>query len=206
MIVAKCIPNNIFIIMIPFLLICSCNENKKTEQQSKNKIEKNNNFDTIVPTKYKDGRLSEVRIFNYYNASKDTSVENKGDVIRLKYVVVEWNKYEAVVADEEGAFAQLETQTMTGGDVATNKKVQKPSSLFFKQSKKIFEEKINFLLKVNEIPNRNVDSVSFDFITNKGVYTIQESKKTLESGSTDLCSIFKDAKRLKLEIEKVDNR
>ena len=56
------------------------------------------------------------------------------------------------------------------------------------------------------MPNRNVDSVSFDFITNKGVYTIQESKKTLESVSTELSKIFKDAKSLKLEIENADNR
>ena len=222
--------NHLFIIVIISLVISSCNENKKTEQQSKDKtvennsldtitptkykdgrlskdnIEKNKNFDTIAPTKYNDGRLSEVRIFNDYHASKNTTIEKKGDAIKLLYVVVEWNKYEAVVADGEGAFAQLETQTMTGGDVGTNKKVQKPSSLFFKQSEKIFEEKINSLLKVNEIPNRNVDYVSFDFITNKGVYTIQESKKTLESGNTDLSAIFKGAKSLKLEIEKVDNR
>ena len=204
--VAKFILNHLLIIMSISFVICSCNENKKKEQQSKDKIEKNNNFDTITNTKYNDGRLSEVRIFNYYHASKDTAIEKKGDRIKLKYVVLEWNKYEAIVADEEGAFAQLETQTMRGGDVGTNKKVQKSSSLFFKQSKKIFEEKINTLLEANEIPNRNVDSVSFDFVTNKGVYTMQESKKTLESGSSDLSKIFKDAKSLKLEIENADKR
>ena len=171
--------NHLFISMVISLVISSCNEDKKTEQQSKANIEENKNVDTIAPTKkdgglseekknsdtivstkYNDGRLSEVRIFNYYNASKDTAIEKKGDRIKLKYVVLEWNKYEAIVADGEGAFAQLETNTMRGGDVGTNKKVQKSSSLFFKQSKKIFEEKINTLLEANEIPNRNVDSVS----------------------------------------------
>ena len=90
-----------FIIMIISLMICSCDENKKTEQKNKDKIvennnldtitpikykderlskdtiEENKNFDTIVPTKYKDGRLSEVRMFNYYYASKDTAIEKK---------------------------------------------------------------------------------------------------------------------------------
>ena len=217
--------NHLFITMIISLVISSCNEDKKTEQQSKANIEENKNvntiaplkkdgglpeekknFDTIVPTKYNDGRLSEVRIFNAYNAYKDTAIEKKGDIIKLEIVVVEWNKYEAIVSDENSAFGQLETNTMRGGDVASNKKVSKSSTLFFKQSKKIFEEKINTLLKVNEIPNRNVDSVSFDFVTNKGVYTIQESKKTLESGSSDLSKIFKDAKSLNLEVEKADKR
>ena len=202
----KSIANYSLVLAMLTATYSSCEENKKTKNQNTVVIEKNNNFDTIVPTKYKDGRLSEVRIFNYYHASKDTAKENKGDVIKLKYVVLEWNKYEAVVADEEGAFAQLETNSMRGGDVGTNKKVQKSSSLFFKQTEKIFEEKINTLLEVNEIPNRNVDSVSFDFITNKGVYTMQESKKTLESGGTDLSKIFKDAKSLKLEIENADKR
>ena len=145
------------------LVISSCKENKEMKNQSTIVIEKNNNFDTIAPTKYNDGRLSEVRIFNYYYASRDTAIEKKGDKIKLKYVVLEWNKYEAIVADGEGAFVQLETNTMRGGDVGTNKRVQKSSSLFFKQSEKLFEEKINTLLKVNEIPNRNVDAVSFDF-------------------------------------------
>ena len=202
----KSIANYSLVLAMLTATYSSCEENKKTKNQNTVVIEKNNNFDTIVPTKYKDGRLSEVRIFNYYHASKDTAIEKKGDVIKLKYVVLEWNKYEAVVADEEGAFAQLETNSMRGGDVGTNKKVQKSSSLFFKQTEKIFEEKINTLLEVNEIPNRNVDSVSFDFITNKGVYTMQESKKTLESGGTDLSKIFKDAKSLKLEIENADKR
>ena len=202
----KIISNYVFIIMTISLVISSCKENKEMKNQSTIVIEKNNNFDTIAPTKYNDGRLSEVRIFNYYYASRDTAVEKKGDSIKLKYVVLEWNKYEAIVADGEGAFVQLETNTMRGGDVGTNKRVQKSSSLFFKQTEKLFEEKINTLLKVNEIPNRNVDAVSFDFITNKGVYTIQESKKTLESGSTDLSKIFKDAKSLKLEVENAGNR
>ena len=202
----KFILNYFFIIMTISLVISSCKENKEMKNQSTIVIEKNNNFDTIAPTKYNDGRLSEVRIFNYYYASRDTAIEKKGDKIKLKYVVLEWNKYEAIVADGEGAFAQLETNTMSGGDVGTNKRVQKSSSLFFKQTEKIFEEKINTLLEVNEIPNRNVDSVSFDFITNKGVYTMQESKKTLESGGTDLSKIFKDAKSLKLEIENADKR
>ena len=65
-------------------------------------------------------------------------------------------------------------------------------------------QRINTLLKVDTIPNRNVDSVSFDFITNKGTYTVQESKKTLESGDTDLSKMFKEAKKLNLEIKSAD--
>ena len=202
----KFILNRLLFIIIISLLISSCKENKKIEEQSNDKIEVNKNFDTIAPTKYKDGRSSEVRIFNYYHTFKDTTIEKREDIIKLKIVVVEWNKYEAVVSDEKAAFVQLETNTMRGGDVGTNKKVSKSSSLFFKQAEKIFEEKINKLLKVNDIPNRNVNSVSFDFVTNKGVYTIQESKKTLESGSTELSKILKDAKSLKLEIENADKR
>ena len=198
--------NHIIFFLILNIAFLSCKENKNTEKQSKDNIEKNNNFDTIAPTKYRDGRLSEVRIFNYYHSFKDNAIDKKEDRIKLKIVVVEWNKYEAVVSDENVAFAHLETQTMRGGDVGTNKKVSKSSTLFFKQSEKTFEKRINSLLKINEIPNRNVDSVSFDFVTNKGIYTIQESKKTLESGSTDLSKIFKDAKSLKLQIENADNR
>ena len=158
---------------------------------------------SIPETKYDDGRISEARSIDPYSPRTDPEV-NKNEPIKLLGIVVEWNKYEALVADAETGFIQLETNTMRGGDVETNKKVSASLLPFFKQSEKIFEERMSTLLKVDKIPNRNIDSVSFDFITNKGTYTVQESKKTLESGNTDLSKMFKEAKKLNLEIKNAD--
>ena len=158
---------------------------------------------SIPETKYDDGRVSEARSIDPYSPRTDPVV-NKNEPLKLLGTVIEWNKYEALVSSEETGFIQLETNTMRGGDVETNRRVSQSLLPFFKQSEKIFQERINTLLKVDTIPNRNVDSVSFDFITNKGTYTVQESKKTLESGDTDLSKMFKEAKKLNLEIKNAD--
>ncbi len=158
---------------------------------------------SIPETKYDDGRISEARSIDPYSPRTDSEV-NKNEPTKLLGIIVEWNKYEALVADAETGFIQLETNTMRGGDVQTNKRVSKSLAPFFRQSEKFFQERISTLLKVDTIPNRNVDSVSFDFITNKGTYTVQESKKTLESGSSDLSTMFKEAKKLNLEIKNAD--
>ena len=222
------IKNNKFLLttitaaVLVFIVLFSMNEIKKSQDSKKStsNIVSNSNVSnsalsaadkakiiqsgyTIPETKYDDGRVSEARSIDPYSPRTDPEV-NKNEPIKLLGTVVEWNKYEALVSSEETGFIQLETNTMRGGDVQTNKRVSKSLLPFFKQSKKIFQERMGTLLKVDKIPNRNVDSVSFDFITNKGTYTVQESKKTLESGDTDLSRMFKEAKKLNLEIKNAD--
>ena len=160
--------------------------------------------DTLIKAKYDDGRVSEVRIINIYNPDEDTTQANKGDEIKLLGYVMEWNKYEAVVCNSQVAIIQLECNTMQGGTTDVSSRISKSASLYFKVAEKALAEKLSSLTLVDKIPNRDTTSVSFDFQTNKGYYTFQETKKNLESGNSYWSQIFNEGKKLKLELKNIE--
>ncbi len=73
-------------------------------------------------------------------------------------------------------------------------------------AKQYFEKNMDRLTKIDTIPNRNLKDVSIDFVTNKGIFTIQENINTIEKAESTLFSIFEESKKLKLEIENAMNR
>lgn len=188
------------------ILLFSCSENgsKKIKNESLKSSETNKYPDTLIKAKYDDGRVSEVRLINIYNPDKDTTQANKGDGIKLLGFVMEWNKYEAVVCNSQVAIIQLECNTMQGGTTDVGPRINKSASLYFKVAEKALAEKLSSLTLVDKIPNRDTTSVSFDFQTNKGYYTFQETKKNLESGNSYWSQIFNQGKKLKLELKNIE--
>ena len=176
---------------------------RATEKQS-NISTRDKDFIENYKTKYTDGRISEIRSIKSYNFLLDTTGKNGSD--ELLQVVIEWQKYSAVVSNIEGSsIGQLETNDMVGGSVDVNQRAKSSSDKFFKMSKDYFKENAKLLTKINSIPNRDENSVSFDFITNKGTFTIQEDLKFVESGKSKASDYFKEAKKIRAELEKYNN-
>jgi hypothetical protein len=140
-------------------------------------------------TKYGDGRTSEVRTESYYANSIKTLDKNTD--LKLFFFVMEYNSYEAVISDKDGVFGQLPSNTMT--QIKKNVSGQN----FFIFADTIFQKKFNLLTPMTTITDRDLDTVSFDFVTNKGVYTVQESKMNLEKGNSVWSELYKKAKEVK---------
>jgi hypothetical protein len=137
-------------------------------------------------TKYSDGRTSEVRTESYYNNSIKTLDKNTD--LKLFFFVMEYNDYEAVVSDKDGVFGQLPSNTMT------QIKKSVAGENFFIFVDKLFQEKLKLLTSMTSITDRSLDTVSLDFVTNKGVYTVQESKMNLEKGNSVWSELYEKAK------------
>ena len=196
--------NFIYFFLTILLFSCSENGSNKIKNESLQSGTTNKYPDTLIKAKYDDGRVSEVRLINIYNSDKDTTQVNKGDKIKLVGFVMEWNKYEAVVCNEVTAITQLECNTMQGGTTDVSSRISKSASLYFKVAEKALAEKFSSLTLVSKIPNRDTTSVSFDFQTNKGYYTFQETKKNLESGNSYWSQIFNAGEKLKLELKNIE--
>jgi hypothetical protein len=153
-------------------------------------------FETI----YADGRKSGVRNLNYYNALIDSEKENKSENITVLYVMTEWDKYDAVVAAPQEAFIQLPNNSMIGGDVETNRRVKDYAIRYFAIATKTFEKEARNLKTINAITDRDTNYVTFDFITNKGIYTIQEKKSDLENDQSTWSGLFNASKQLNSDI------
>jgi hypothetical protein len=155
----------------------------------------------LAPTPYNDGRKTEVRVFNYYDFYRDKSIVAGAPDPKLLLMVVEWDRYNAVVSDDDGAFAQLKINAMIGGDVETNKKTSPFASQFFKIADAVFITQRSAINKISSIPNRDVEMVSFDFVTNQGTFTLQQKRSDLENVASDWGKLFKSAQVLHLKFE-----
>jgi hypothetical protein len=153
-------------------------------------------FETI----YADGRKSGVRNLNYYNALIDSEKENKSENVTVLYVMTEWDKYDAVVAGPQEAFIQLPSNSMVGGDVETNRRVKNYAIRYFAIATKMFEKEVRNLKMINGITDRDTDYVTFDFITNKGIYTIQEKKSDLENNRSTWSALLAASKQLNSDV------
>jgi hypothetical protein len=158
-------------------------------------------FDTI----YADGRKTGVRSLNYYKILIDSEKQNKSETVKILYVMTEWNKYDAVVAGPQEAFIQLPSNTMVGGDVETNRRVKNYAIRYFAIATKMFEKEAQGLKPINDITDRGVDDVTFDFITNKGIYTIQERKSELEDNRSIWSGLFTASKQLNRDVITTQN-
>jgi endonuclease V-like protein UPF0215 family len=140
-------------------------------------------------TKYSDGRTSEVRTESYYANSIKTLDANTD--LKLFFFVMEYNDYEAVISDKEGVFGQLPNNTMT----QIKKNVAGQNFFIFVDT--VFQKNLNLLTLMTTVTDRSLDTVSFDFVTNKGVYTVQESKINLEKETSVWSELYKKAKEAK---------
>jgi hypothetical protein len=151
-------------------------------------------------TKYADGRITSVRNLNYYNILIENQKENKSENIKILYVMTEWDKYDAVVAAPQEAFIQLPNNSMIGGDVETNRRVKDYAIRYFAIATKTFEKEARNLKMINAITDRDTNYVTFDFITNKGIYTIQEKKSDLENDQSTWSGLFTASKQLNSDV------
>jgi hypothetical protein len=214
--------------LLVFLLGCNQTEKSNTESLKKetventfklNKAEDTSKFETI----YNDGRISAVRNSKYYYLLVKSSIPLEDAKSGLTTVITEWNKYDANVATPEGSFIQKPllmedpqkkemeeagvdaNSTMVGGDEETNRRIKEPSKRYWAVASKIFEQEFNSLKKVEGISNRDVDYVTFDFITTDGFYTVQVKKSELESGQSIWSNLFEESKFLNVEMARVQN-
>jgi hypothetical protein len=195
-------------------LFLSCNQSKQSETKSNLQEIKTDTLESAIVkdnnTFYKDGRETEVRKLWYYNSLVKTSIPlekntNTDNKLKLTTIIAEWNKCEAVVASEEAVFIQLPTNQMMGGDVETNRRNKESSIRYFDIAYKIFEKEFKTLKMANSISNRDTNFVSFDFFTDKGFYTVQESKAKLEAGESVWSKLFEVTKKMPTELEKTMN-
>ena len=160
---------------------------------------KSNSFEDYK-TKYNDGRKSEIRMLLTYESLFDSLKLYSQDKTKIGLVVIEWNKNEGVIAQETSAFANQNNNQMNGGDVETNRRIAPAASKFIQFAEQYFDKNRDKLTKIVEIPNRALDAVSFDFVTNKGIFTVQESLKNLENNTSIWSLLFKEGKKLKIEV------
>jgi hypothetical protein len=172
-------------------------------------------------TKYIDGRITAVRNLKYYNALVNTSKPLGDSKLGLTTVTSEWNEYDGNVATPQCSFTEKPLflteaeksqmreagvdgkSTMVGGDEETNERIKEPSIRYWAVASKMFEQEFSTLKKAKGISNRDVDYVTFDFITTNGFYTVQEKKSKLESGQSVWSNLFKESKFLNTEMERV---
>jgi hypothetical protein len=177
-------------------------------------------------TKYSDGRFTAVRNLRYYNDLIKMGIPMKDAKFGLTTIMTEWNAYDANVASSQGGFIekpmflneadkkemreagidQSDTlSTMVGGDEETNRRFVEPSKRYWAVASKMFEQEFKNLKKAEGISNRDVDSVTFDFITTSGFYTVQIPKTDLESGKSVWSNMFEESKFLNTEMARVQN-
>ena len=169
------------------------------EQYKKRHNLTSNNFEDYK-TKYKDGRKSEIRTMFSYEGYDDTLKLYPKNKTGIALIVIEWNENEGVVASESAAFDNQNNNQMYGGDVETNRRITPASRKFIKIGKQFFDNNFDKLTRISEIPNRDLEFVSFDFITTKGIFTVQESLKKLENNTSILSSLFDEGKKLKRKV------
>lgn len=182
-----------------------------------------------LKTVYADGRPSAVRKINYYNYVVETA-KPFGDTAAAKLglitVITEWNKYDANVASPQGGFIEEEifpneerkkefrlagtqevdmNSQMVGGDEESNRRFKEPSIRYWIVASKMFEQEFKNMKKAEGISNRDVDSVTFDFLTTSGFYTVQLQKADLESGKSVWSNMFKESKFLNAEMKRVQD-
>jgi hypothetical protein len=194
------------LVLAAFVFLSGCNRTgvadaKNTQRESTKapiKFAKQGKytFDTI----YADGRKTGVRNLNYYNGLIDNQKQNKSEKVKILYVMTEWNEYEAVVASPQSAFIQLPSNSMVGGDEETNRRVKEYAIRYFSIATKMFEKEARNLKMINDITDRSTDYVTFDFITNKGLYTIQEKKVALENNRSIWSELFDASKQLNSDV------
>jgi hypothetical protein len=192
-------------------LFLGCTQSNKFETESNTKEIKTDSFESAMikdnKTFYKDGRETNVRKLWYYNSLVKTSIPlekntNTDNKLKLTTIIVEWNKYEAVVASEEAVFIQLPSNQMMGGDMETNRRIKESSIRYFDIAYKMFEKEFKTLKMTGAISNRDTTFVTFDFFTDKGFYTVQESKAKLEAGESIWSDLFEATKKMPSELEK----
>jgi hypothetical protein len=199
------------LVLAPFMFVSGCNQTgasdaKNTQGETakapiKFATQGKDTFDTI----YADGRKTGVRNLNYYKILIDNKKDDKSESIKILYVMTEWNKYDAVVASPQEAFIQLPSNSMVGGDVETNRRVKNYAIRYFAIATKMFEKEARNLNTINDITDRGVDDVTFDFITNKGIYTIQERKSDLENDRSIWSGLFTASKQLNRDVITTQN-
>jgi hypothetical protein len=204
----------------------ACNQTNKTNNGNNQSETAKDTFAIVgtdtgkYETKYTDGRITAVRNLKYYNALVETSIP-LDTKLGLTTVMSEWNEYDGNVATPQCSFTEkplflseaekIEMKkagvdgksTMVGGDVETNERIKEPSIRYWAVASKMFEQEFNTLKKAKGISNRDVDYVTFDFITTNGFYTVQEKKSELESGQSVWSNLFKESKFLNTEMERV---
>jgi hypothetical protein len=156
-------------------------------------------------TRYTDGRLSEVRLLDYFEHYRDKAAAPDPRKIELQVVIVEWGQYDALVGDSNAAFGQLPNNTMVGGTVETNERVGPSSRAFFANARAAFAAQRDSLTRIEKaVPNRTVDNVSFDFVTNQGTFTVQEGLSALTKGTSPWAALYNEAKALKEEVKRAN--
>jgi hypothetical protein len=156
-------------------------------------------------TVYADGRTSQVRTFQYFDHYLDKSPSAAKRPLKLMIVAVEWGNYDAVVGDYKAAFAQVASDRMAGGSEEANRLVCLPSRAFFANARTALGQQKASLTRIGKtVPNRNIDMVSFDFITNKGTFTIQQDRRSLENETSPWSNMFREARALKEKISRVE--
>lgn len=189
-------------------------------------VNTNNNDFEDFKTIYADGRKSDVRNFRFYNSlMKNVPF---GDTVAAKelgliHVATEWNEYDANVASPESAFIEISIpmgseqqkewaatgidskSTMIGGDVESDRRMKEPAKRYWAVASKMFEQEFANFKKAEGISNRNVDSVTFDFITTDGFYIVQVPKAELESGTSIWSNMFEESKFLNTEMKRVQS-
>ena len=200
---------------------------KVQSEKVQNKFKLNSVQDTTkFETKYNDGRMTAVRNLKYYNLLVESSIPMIDDALKLTTVITEWNEYDANVASPQGAFIQVPksfpepdrseliksgvdenslNSQMVGGDVETNRRIKEPSIRYWAVASKMFAQEFAKLKKAEGISNRDIDYVTFDFITSNGFYTVQVKKSELESGQLIWSNLFKESKFLNTEMARVQN-
>lgn len=154
-------------------------------------------------TRYSDGRKTTVRDFQFFEFYRDKTAAPDPASIKLGLVVVEWGRYDALVADGESVFGQLPSNLMVGGDVETNQRVRPSASAFFANARAAFAARRNSLMRIERaVPNRNSDRVSFDFVTNQGTFTVQQDLAALENGTSPWSALFREAGALREKVER----
>jgi hypothetical protein len=209
-----------------FIFLFGCNQTNKVNKENNQNETAKDTFAIVdtssekYETKYTDGRITAVRNLKYYNALIETS-KPLDTRLGLTTVMSEWNEYDGNVATPQGAFTEKPLflteaeksqmreagvdgkSTMVGGDEETNRRIKEPSIRYWAVASKMFEQEFNALKKAKGISNRDVDYVTFDFITTNGFYTVQEKKSKLESGQSVWSNLFKESKFLNTEMERV---
>jgi hypothetical protein len=164
---------------------------------------------------YTDGRESTNRKLYFYD-SYNINIEdkpffsyvpaevNKNDKLELKRVITEWNKYEAVKVEQGGGNITREDNVGQGNSDQSIKATRDISVKYFDKAKKLFQQELPNLQVVDQISDRSVDSVTIDFLTNKGFYTVQVPKSDLESGKSIWSELYKDSKQYLLDFQRLE--
>ena len=173
------VENNQDIVTKDTLIVMSIEQKNIKESFGTTTIENNK-------TKYSDGRFTAVRNLRYYNDLIKTSIPMKDSRLGLTTIMTEWNEYDGNVASPQGGFIekpmflnevekkemreagidQSDTfSTMVGGDEETNRRFVEPSKRYWVVASKMFEQEFANLIKAEDISDRTVDYVTFDFIT-----------------------------------------